>query len=140
MLHADTSPHPEPQTFRPERWIEAAELGKRLPLFAFSEGARNCFGINLAKSISIVGMTGPTIIRYDIAGAKLISTTLAGQRDPQSARPTVWPQHTEFHSLPPSLPILSSHFTATRQSTNTILKDTYTHNGFSPIIHVQYEY
>ncbi|KAK4222217.1 cytochrome P450 [Podospora fimiseda] len=45
----DSSIFPEPETFRPERWIEA---GKSLDkyLVAFNKGSRQCLGINLAYS------------------------------------------------------------------------------------------
>lgn len=44
--HDDPTLFPEPQSFRPERWIEASEMKKYL--FPFSRGSRNCVGMNLA--------------------------------------------------------------------------------------------
>jgi cytochrome P450 len=47
FVHNDTSVFPDPDKFRPERWIEAAEKGENLKryLVAFAKGSRNCIGI-----------------------------------------------------------------------------------------------
>ncbi|KAL6887557.1 cytochrome P450 [Trichoderma longibrachiatum] len=50
FIHGNASIFPEPDTFRPERWIEAAERGENLKkyLVTFNRGSRGCIGINLA--------------------------------------------------------------------------------------------
>ncbi|KAL6794162.1 cytochrome P450 [Trichoderma sp. SZMC 28012] len=50
FIHGNASVFPEPATFRPERWIEAAERGDNLKryLVTFNRGTRGCIGINLA--------------------------------------------------------------------------------------------
>ncbi|KAJ6030971.1 cytochrome P450 [Penicillium herquei] len=50
FVHHDTSIFPDPEHFRPERWIEAKESGSRLDryLTCFSKGNRACAGINMA--------------------------------------------------------------------------------------------
>ncbi|KAK2013577.1 cytochrome P450 [Colletotrichum eremochloae] len=54
---------PEPQKFRPERWIEAEEQSKRLDryLVSFGKGSRQCLGINLAYAELYITMA--TIVR-----------------------------------------------------------------------------
>lgn len=48
LMHPEV--FPEPQRFRPERWIEAEEAGNRLDryLVSFGKGTRQCLGLNLA--------------------------------------------------------------------------------------------
>ncbi|KAI9767291.1 MAG: hypothetical protein M1839_004535 [Geoglossum umbratile] len=50
LLHDNPILFPEPNTFRPERWLEKAGSGKRLEryLVPFSKGTRACAGMNLA--------------------------------------------------------------------------------------------
>ncbi|KAL1962675.1 hypothetical protein VTN77DRAFT_9309 [Rasamsonia byssochlamydoides] len=50
FVHHDPIIFPDPEEFRPERWIEAQENGVRLDqyLVCFSKGSRSCPGINLA--------------------------------------------------------------------------------------------
>ncbi|RBR24491.1 uncharacterized protein FIESC28_02687 [Fusarium coffeatum] len=52
FCHTDESIFPEPDRFRPERWIEAAE--KKIPLKKyitnFSQGSRQCIGYTMAFS------------------------------------------------------------------------------------------
>ncbi|EHK21118.1 uncharacterized protein TRIVIDRAFT_90966 [Trichoderma virens Gv29-8] len=50
FIHNNAYIFPEPDTFRPERWIEAAEKGENLKkyLVTFNRGTRGCIGINLA--------------------------------------------------------------------------------------------
>ncbi|KAK1254750.1 hypothetical protein MKX08_008745 [Trichoderma sp. CBMAI-0020] len=50
FVHKDETLFPDPDAFRPERWLEAAERGQNLKkhLVAFTKGSRNCMGINLA--------------------------------------------------------------------------------------------
>lgn len=46
FVHYNASIFPEPEEFRPERWLESTELDNWL--VAFSRGPRMCLGINLA--------------------------------------------------------------------------------------------
>lgn len=50
FVHGNASIFPEPDTFRPERWIEAAERGDNLKryLVPFNRGTRGCIGIKYA--------------------------------------------------------------------------------------------
>ncbi|KAJ5715786.1 benzoate 4-monooxygenase cytochrome P450 [Penicillium malachiteum] len=50
LIHQNKELFPEPQTFKPERWL--GEEGKRLEryLVSFNRGPRACLGINLAKA------------------------------------------------------------------------------------------
>jgi cytochrome P450 len=48
LLHSDPSIFPQPNEFRPERWIENPRLDKYL--FAFSKGTRQCVGMSLANA------------------------------------------------------------------------------------------
>ncbi|KAI0154663.1 cytochrome P450 [Xylariaceae sp. FL1272] len=50
FVHMDQNIFPDPQSFKPERWIEAAKQGQNLKRFivAFSRGSRICLGMNLA--------------------------------------------------------------------------------------------
>ncbi|KAM0262153.1 hypothetical protein ACHAQJ_001896 [Trichoderma viride] len=47
IIHKDTTVFPDPDAFRPERWIEAAARGENLKkyLVSFTKGSRNCIGI-----------------------------------------------------------------------------------------------
>ncbi|GFF32239.1 trichodiene oxygenase [Aspergillus udagawae] len=50
FVHQDPSIFPDPQTFRPERWIEASDQPERLTKYivSFTRGSRICLGMNLA--------------------------------------------------------------------------------------------
>ncbi|KAI1264368.1 cytochrome P450 [Xylariaceae sp. FL1019] len=50
FVHMDPNIFPDPHSFKPERWIEAAKRGYNLKRFlvAFSRGSRICLGMNLA--------------------------------------------------------------------------------------------
>ncbi|KAF5859907.1 hypothetical protein ETB97_002221 [Aspergillus alliaceus] len=52
FVHTDPSVFPDPETFNPERWIEASSNGERLTRFLvpFTKGPRICLGMNLAYS------------------------------------------------------------------------------------------
>ncbi|KAH8651124.1 cytochrome P450 [Xylariales sp. PMI_506] len=54
---------PDPDSFRPERWIDAAAHGDRLDkyLVSFGKGSRQCLGINLAYAE--IYLTLATVIR-----------------------------------------------------------------------------
>lgn len=47
LVHMDPEIFPEPDVFRPERWIEASEKGQHLTKFlvAFGKGSRICLGM-----------------------------------------------------------------------------------------------
>ncbi|KAL4744321.1 hypothetical protein BDW72DRAFT_212832 [Aspergillus terricola var. indicus] len=49
FVHMDPSIFPDPNSFNPNRWIEASERGDNLGKFitAFGKGSRQCIGINL---------------------------------------------------------------------------------------------
>ncbi|KAE8840611.1 hypothetical protein PTNB85_04010 [Pyrenophora teres f. teres] len=50
LMNSHPDVFPDPDTFRPERWIEATARGEHLEkyLVTFSKGSRICLGINLA--------------------------------------------------------------------------------------------
>ncbi|KAF7116903.1 hypothetical protein CNMCM5793_005533 [Aspergillus hiratsukae] len=50
MVHRDPSIFPDPDTFRPERWLESSDQPDRLTkyLVSFNRGTRICLGMNLA--------------------------------------------------------------------------------------------
>ncbi|KEY64036.1 Tri4 [Stachybotrys chartarum IBT 7711] len=50
FVHTDAELYPEPEKFKPERWIKAAEEGVPLKKFLtnFSQGSRQCIGINMS--------------------------------------------------------------------------------------------
>ncbi|KAI0460036.1 cytochrome P450 [Xylaria acuta] len=67
FVHMDPTVFPDPESFKPERWIEAAEKGERLNKFlvSFGRGSRICLGMNLAYAE--LYMTLASIIRrFDI--------------------------------------------------------------------------
>ncbi|KAL3473256.1 cytochrome P450 [Aspergillus californicus] len=57
-MHMDERIYPDPKTFNPGRWIEAAETGKDLEKYfaPFSKGTRGCLGVNLANAQMYMGM------------------------------------------------------------------------------------
>lgn len=63
----DPKVFPEPDVFRPERWIEAAERRERLDRFlvTFSKGTRACVGMNLSTSELYLG-TAALVKRFDL--------------------------------------------------------------------------
>ncbi|KAK4159685.1 cytochrome P450 monooxygenase sdnE [Cladorrhinum sp. PSN259] len=56
----DPALFPQPETFRPERWIEAAKTLDKY-FVAFNKGSRQCLGINLAYSE--IYLTVATLVR-----------------------------------------------------------------------------
>ncbi|KAI1373545.1 cytochrome P450 [Hypoxylon crocopeplum] len=67
FVHMDPHIFPQPESFKPEHWIEAADKGQHLNKFivSFSRGSRNCLGLNLASAE--LYMTLALIIRrFDI--------------------------------------------------------------------------
>ncbi|XXG95762.1 hypothetical protein Hte_002033 [Hypoxylon texense] len=63
FVHMDPRIFPEPESFKPERWIEAAKNGEHLNRFlvSFSKGSRICLGMNLAYAE--LYMTLATVVR-----------------------------------------------------------------------------
>lgn len=51
FVHVDPVIFPDPQAFKPERWIEAQEKGIRLDryLVALTNGSRQCVGIEYVR-------------------------------------------------------------------------------------------
>lgn len=47
FVHKDPEIFPDPESFKPERWIRATEQGQNLTKFlvAFTKGSRICLGI-----------------------------------------------------------------------------------------------
>lgn len=66
VAHRDEKVFPEPETYRPERWL--GEEGKRLqPYFlTFSAGARGCIGRNISYLEQLV-LTASMVRRYEFA-------------------------------------------------------------------------
>lgn len=58
---------PNPETFDPDRWIQAAETGQRLDRFlvSFSKGARSCIGMNIAYT-EIYFTLAALVTRFDM--------------------------------------------------------------------------
>ena len=72
---------PQPQAFRPERWIEATEQGRRLPTFNFSKGTRACLGIKYVKfSLEPYLYQYPMTKKFSLAYAELYLITAAVMR------------------------------------------------------------
>jgi cytochrome P450 len=61
IMHYDPSIFPEPQEFKPERWIGDKGVGLDRFLVPFSKGTRQCGGINLAWMEIYVGLA--TLVR-----------------------------------------------------------------------------
>ncbi|RHZ67349.1 cytochrome P450 [Aspergillus thermomutatus] len=68
FVHRDPSIFPDPQIFRPERWMEAADQPDRLTkyLVAFNRGTRICLGMNLAY-IELFMTIAYMVRRFDMA-------------------------------------------------------------------------
>ena len=66
VAHRDETVFPEPETFRPERWLE--EGGKELQAYfiAFSTGARGCIGRNISYLEQTV-LLASVVHRYELA-------------------------------------------------------------------------
>ena len=58
---------PQPQTFNPDRWLEAAAQDQRLDryLVTFSKGTRSCLGMNVAYSEMYLGVAA-LVSRFDM--------------------------------------------------------------------------
>ncbi|KAJ9197384.1 hypothetical protein DTO164E3_5817 [Paecilomyces variotii] len=56
LIHRDANIFPEPEKFRPERWLENPRLDRYL--VAFSKGSRQCVGINLAYAELYMALGG----------------------------------------------------------------------------------
>ncbi|KAH7068192.1 benzoate 4-monooxygenase cytochrome P450 [Paraphoma chrysanthemicola] len=59
LLNRHPDVFPEPDVFRPERWLDAARHGQNLTryLVTFSKGSRMCLGINLAYAEMYIAVT-----------------------------------------------------------------------------------
>lgn len=60
LQHKDPKIFPEPETFRPERWLPIKTEGQRLHryLVPFSKGSRQCVGMNLANAELYMTLAG----------------------------------------------------------------------------------
>ena len=58
---------PSPETFNPDRWLDAEAEGKRLDryLVTFSKGNRSCIGINIAYSEMYL-IAAALVTRFDM--------------------------------------------------------------------------
>ncbi len=68
--HRDPAAFPNPDTFRPERWMDAVAITDSMkPLFMpFSQGTRACLGKNLAK-IELELITSSLVKDYEVSSA-----------------------------------------------------------------------
>jgi len=68
--HHDPSVYPDPESFKPERWLDPAERRRMEPYFIpFSAGARGCIGRNISYLEQMV-ILATIVHRYDFALAK----------------------------------------------------------------------
>ncbi|KAE8336194.1 hypothetical protein BDV24DRAFT_142415 [Aspergillus arachidicola] len=67
FMHMDPTVFPNPDSFNPERWLEASSKGERLTKFLvpFSKGSRICLGMNLAYS-ELYQMFATLVRRFDL--------------------------------------------------------------------------
>ncbi|MCJ1349230.1 hypothetical protein MMC31_007466 [Peltigera leucophlebia] len=74
----DPEVFPDPESFKPERWIQATEQGQNLTQFlvAFSKGSRMCLGINLAYAELYITIAS-LVRRFDM---ELFETTIENIR------------------------------------------------------------
>ncbi|MDI1490376.1 MAG: hypothetical protein OHK93_001578 [Ramalina farinacea] len=79
---------PEPESFRPERWIEAAQKGQNLNryLVAFSRGSRNCLGMNLAYA-ELYMTIAAFVRRFDLEIFETTAESIRPGRDLGMAQP-----------------------------------------------------
>ncbi|TGZ79934.1 cytochrome P450 [Ascodesmis nigricans] len=50
LIHRNTAVFPDPELFRPERWLSADSRSLEKHVIAFSRGPRQCIGMNLAEA------------------------------------------------------------------------------------------
>jgi benzoate 4-monooxygenase len=63
--HHDASIYPEPEVFKPERWMSTGERKRMEPYFIpFSAGSRGCIGRNISYLEQIV-ILATVVHRYD---------------------------------------------------------------------------
>lgn len=79
LVHMDPVVFPEPKSFKPERWIEAAEKGQHLTKFlvSFGKGSRICLGMKYVFSFlfaMFVISSMLTILISSLAYAELFMT------------------------------------------------------------------
>ncbi|MCJ1345383.1 hypothetical protein MMC31_003590 [Peltigera leucophlebia] len=74
----DPEVFPDPESFKPERWIQATEQGQNLTRFliAFTKGSRICLGINLAYAELYITIAS-LLRRFDL---ELFETTIENIR------------------------------------------------------------
>lgn len=63
LQHTNPDVFPDPDDFRPERWLENPKLDRHL--VNFSRGARSCLGINLAK-VEMYLTLAVLFLRFDL--------------------------------------------------------------------------
>ena len=66
-IHDDPTLFPEPQSFKPERWIKSPEMKKYL--IAFSRGSRNCIGMHLAYAelyLALAALFAPGRFQFEL--------------------------------------------------------------------------
>ncbi|KAL4968152.1 cytochrome P450 [Aspergillus stella-maris] len=66
-MHMNEQIYPDAKSFRPERWLKAAEAGYDLDRYfaPFSKGTRGCLGVNLAYAQMYLGM-GVILRRFNL--------------------------------------------------------------------------
>ncbi|EEQ28280.1 benzoate 4-monooxygenase cytochrome P450 [Microsporum canis CBS 113480] len=74
FVHMDPDIFPHPESFNPERWVEASKQGQYLNRFlvAFGKGSRQCLGINLAYT-ELYLILATVVCSVDM---KLVETTV----------------------------------------------------------------
>ncbi|KAE8359938.1 cytochrome P450 [Aspergillus caelatus] len=74
FVHMDPTLFPDPECFRPDRWIEASNKGESLNryLVSFNKGSRQCIGMHLAYAELYLALAA--IVRS--VDMKLVDTTL----------------------------------------------------------------
>lgn len=68
VVHYDEELFPQPEQFRPERWLDAdAELvaARKRSIFAFSAGSHTCLGKNISL-MEITKLIAELLVRYDV--------------------------------------------------------------------------
>lgn len=67
FVNNDPKIFPNPLSYRPERWIEAAEAGVRLEKYmvSFGRGSRSCVGVDLAWAELYLTLAN-VVMRFDM--------------------------------------------------------------------------
>lgn len=69
QMHMDTANFPDPQSFKPERWLNKAGAKLEKYLVPFGKGTRQCLGINLAWAemyLALGNMCAPGRFEYEL--------------------------------------------------------------------------